>query len=141
MTQPSAPCTVTHLNHTCIAVSNLEEALQFYQDLFGVPRTEIEEVPDQGVRATLIPIGSTQLELIEPIDPQNAVARFIERRGEAVHHICFQVEELQNKLDALAARNVELIDAQPRQGLAGMIAFLHPRSTRGILIELVEKQD
>ena len=140
MTQASAPCTVTHLDHTCIAVPNLEEALQFYQDLFGVPRSEIEEVPDQGVRATLIRVGGTYLELIQSIDPQNAVARFIERRGEALHHICFQVEGLQGKLDALAAREVELIDTQPRQGLAGMIAFLHPRSTRGVLIELVEKE-
>ncbi len=140
MVSPSTPCTVRHLDHTAIAVSNLEEAMQLYHELFGVPRGEIEEVPDQGVRATLVQVGGTRLELIQPIDPQNAIARFIERRGEALHHVCFQVDGLQGKLDALVAHGVALVDTKPRKGLAGMIAFLHPRSTRGVLIELVEKE-
>ena len=80
-----------------------------------------------------------KLEFIEPTDPDGGIARFIEKRGEGMHHICFEVDDLQKTLDGLAARDVRLIDSAPRKGLAGMIAFLHPRATGGTLIELVDK--
>jgi methylmalonyl-CoA epimerase len=122
-----------------IVVKSIEETLGFYRDTFGVEETAIEEIPDQGVRATLIPIGGSQLELIQPVKPDTGVARFLESRGEALHHICLEVEDLQGKLNALDSKGYRLIDKAPREGLAGMIAFLHPKSTRGILIELVDK--
>ena len=132
-------CVARHLNHVCIAVRDIEDTLSFYRDVLGAGSAEIEDLPDQGVKAALVRVGGSQLEFIQPTDPDGGVARFIERRGEGVHHICFEVERLQEKLDLLAARGIELIDDAPREGLAGNIAFLHPRSTRGVLIELVDQ--
>ena len=132
-------CIARHLNHVCIAVRDVEDSMRFYQEVFGVGQGKIEVMPDQGVKAALVPLGGSQLEFIQPTDPTGSVARFIERRGEGVHHICFEVDNLQEKLDALDAKGMELIDRSPREGLAGMIAFIHPRSTRGVLIELVER--
>ncbi|MBI4233276.1 MAG: methylmalonyl-CoA epimerase [Chloroflexi bacterium] len=132
-------CTARHLDHIGIAVKDIEETLRFYQEVFGVGTTNIEDLPDQGVRACLIPVGRSHLELIQPTDPNGGVARFIERRGEGLHHICFEVDNIREKLGILKARGLELIDQEPRRGLAGTIAFLHPRATRGVLIELVQK--
>ena len=84
-------------------------------------------------------VGGSQLEFIQPTDPDGGVARFIERRGEGVHHVAFEVEDLQGQLDRLAAEGVQLIDTTPREGLSGSIAFIHPRATRGVLIELVDQ--
>jgi len=135
-----SPCTAKHLNHVCIAVKDIQESLKLYQALFDIGQAEIEDLPDQGVKASLIAVGGSQLEFIQPTDSSGGVARFIERHGEGLHHICFEVDNLQEKLVALAANGVELIDKAPRQGLSGMIAFLHPRSTGGTLIELVDSE-
>ncbi len=135
----TAPCTARHMNHVCIAVENIDDTLAFYRDVFGAGETEVVEIEDQAVRAALVRIGGSQLEFIQPTDPDGGVARFIERRGEGVHHIAFEVENLQERLDALADSGVDLIDTAPREGLSGMIAFVHPRSTRGVLIELVDQ--
>ncbi len=132
-------CTARHLNHVCIAVRDMEDTLKFYREVFGVRGVEVEDIPDQGVRAALVRVGGSQLEFIQPTDPGGGVARFIERRGEGLHHLCFEVEDLQRTLDALAARGIELVDRAPRQGLSGMVAFVHPRATRGVLIELVDQ--
>ncbi len=135
----NAPCTARHLNHVCIAVNDIENTLAFYRQVFGTGEAEIEEIEDQAVRAALVRVGGSQLEFIQPTDPQGGVARFIERRGEGVHHIAFEVQDLQASLDALAESGVRLIDTAPREGLSGMIGFIHPRSTRGVLIELVDQ--
>lgn len=132
-------CTVRHLNHVCLAVSDIEDALGFFRRTFGVGETEVVELDDQGVRAALVRVGGSQLEFIQPTDPNGGVARFIERRGEGVHHVAFEVEDLQRQLDRLAAEGVQLIDSAPREGLSGEIAFIHPRATRGVLIELVDQ--
>jgi methylmalonyl-CoA/ethylmalonyl-CoA epimerase len=134
-----APCIAHHIDHTAIAVSNIKDSLSMYVSLFGVVPGPIEDIPDQFVRATMIQIGATQIELIEPTDPVGAIARFIEQRGETFHHICFQVDDLKSSLETFADQGVRLIDTVPRQGLAGMIAFLHPSATRGVLIELVDR--
>jgi methylmalonyl-CoA epimerase len=127
------------VHHVAIAVSNLDEALKVYEQVLGAKPVRIEPVPDQGVRAALIPIGEEgEIELIEPTNPEGGVARFIEKRGEAIHHICFQVDDIEKELAALAAKGIELIDKTPRKGVPGRIAFLHPRSARGILMELVQ---
>ncbi len=131
-------CVARHVNHVALAVKDIDESLAFYGDVFGIGPAEVEDIEDQGVRATLIRVGGSQLELIQPVDPNGGVARFIERRGEGLHHICFEVEDLQAALDRLAERGIALIDGAPREGLSGMIAFLHPRSTGGVLIELVD---
>ena len=132
-------CTARHVNHVCIAVSDIDDTLRFYRRTFGVGAAEVVELEDQGVRAALVRVGGSQLEFIQPSDPIGGVARFIERRGEGVHHVAFEVEDLQGQLDRLAADGVQLIDSEPREGLSGSIAFIHPRATRGVLIELVEQ--
>ena len=138
-TNQDAPCTARHLNHVCIAVSDIEDTLAFYREVFGAGEVEVEEIEDQAVRAALLRVGGSQLEFIQPTDPNGGVARFIERRGEGVHHIAFEVEDLQERLYALSEHGVQLIDSAPREGLSGMIAFIHPRATRGVLIELVDQ--
>ena len=132
-------CTATDLNHTCMAVRNIEKTPAPYRRMSGLGETEIDEVADQGVRVAIVSVGGTQLEFIEPTDPGGAIARFIERRGEGLHHICFEVEDLQGTLDRLDSNDVDLIDKNPRKGLAGMVAFIHPRSTGGTLVELVDE--
>ena len=113
--------------------------MRFYQRVFGIGDAEIEEIPDQGVRAALIGVGGSQLEFIQPTAPDGGVARFIERHGEGMHHICLEVEDLEGTLRSLESNEIELIDSTPRKGLAGMIAFVHPRATRGVLVELVDR--
>ena len=135
----NAVCNARHINHVCLAVSNIEEALEFYRETFGITANEIVDIKDQGVRAALVEVGGSQIEFIESTDPQNGVARFLENRGEGVHHICFEVEDLQGTLDRLNENGVQLIDKSPREGLSGEIAFIHPKSSRGVLIELVDQ--
>ena len=134
-----SPCTALHINHVALAVSDIDETLAFYRDVFGTGEAEVEDIEDQAVRAALVRIGGSQLELIQPTDPEGGVAKFIERRGEGVHHIAFEVDDLQASLDALNEHGVRTIDNAPREGLSGMIGFIHPRSTRGVLIELVDQ--
>ncbi len=136
----SSPCVARHINHVAIAVKDIDASLALYGKIFGVSSEDIQDIEDQAVRATLVRIGGSQLELIQPTDPNGAIARFIERRGEGLHHVCFEVDDLQGTLDRLADGEVELVDREPRQGLSGSIAFLHPRSTGGVLIELVDRQ-
>ena len=134
-------CSARHINHVCIAVLNIEETLAFYENLFGVTKSgEIETIEDQGVKAALVRVGASQLEFIQPIDNENGVAKFIERRGEGVHHICFEVDNLESKLNDLDLAGVQLSDKEPRDGLSGTIGFIHPKSTRGVLIELVDQK-
>lgn len=134
-----SPCTARHLNHVCIAVNDIEATLEFYKSTFGTSDAEIEDIEDQAVRAALVRVGGSQLEFIQPTDPEGGVAKFIERKGEGVHHICFEVENLQGTLDKLGESDIRLIDKAPREGLSGMIGFIHPRSTGGVLIELVDQ--
>ena len=130
-------CVARHINHVAIAVRDIEVSLGFYRATFGVVTNEIVDIPDQGVRAALVRIGGSQLELIEPTDDSGGVARFIDRQGEGLHHICFEVEDLAARLGQLSDAGLELVDEAPREGLSGDIAFIHPRSTGGVLVELV----
>ena len=139
MTNETAPCTARHLNHVCIAVRDIDASLRFYAQVFGTRGAEPVDIADQGVRAALVRVGASQLEFIQPTDPKGGVARFLDRRGEGVHPICFEVEGLQDTLDRLQESGVQLIDTTPREGLSGSIAFIHPRSTNGVLVELVDQ--
>ena len=131
---------IKKVHHVAIAVKNLDEALQLYGDLFGAKPSKIETLPQQGVKAALLPMSEGgEIELLEPIDPESGVAKFIESRGEGIHHICLEVENVDQELCTLADKGVQLIDKKGRTGLAGKVGFLHPKSTKGVLIELVQK--
>lgn len=132
-------CTVDYIDHVGIAVRDLEAALELFSSVFGAPRPEIKELADQGVRGALVPVGQTRLELLEPTAADTPIGRFIERRGEGLHHLAFYVDNLPGKLQIVADRGLQLIDREPREGLSGDIAFIHPSSVFGILTELVER--
>ncbi len=134
-------CTVNYIDHVGIAVNDINAALKFFGDVFQTPPADVEELADQGVRATLIQVGETRLELLEPLSPESAVGRFIERRGEGLHHLALNVDDIEGKLAILAGRGIQLVDEKPREGLSGSIAFIHPRSVFGVLTELVESVD
>ena len=131
-------CTVNYIDHVGVAVKDIDAAMAFFKNVFDVPDAEITLMEDQGVRATLIEVGQTRLELLEPTSPETGVGKFIERRGEGLHHLAFNVTDIGGKLQALKTLGVDLIDESPRKGLSGTIAFVHPRSVFGILTELVE---
>ena len=131
-------CTVNYIDHVGVAVKDIEASLAFFKEVFDVPDAQIELLEDQGVRATLIEVGQTRLELLEPTSPESGVGRFIERRGEGLHHLAFNVTDISGKLQTLKTMGVDLIDQTPREGLSGTIAFIHPKSVFGILTELVE---
>lgn len=130
---------IKRVDHIAIAVNSADDALSVFDNLFGLKADHIEELPDQGVKAAIVRVGDTNIEFIEPTDPEGGVAKFIEKKGEGFHHICVEVDDIDEELRSLAARGVELIDKQARKGLAGRICFLHPRATKGVLIELVQK--
>lgn len=128
---------VRRIHHVGIAVRRLEEAYGFYRDTLGLPLLREAVVADQGVRAALLGAGESEVELLEPVDPAGGVARFLARRGEGLHHLCLEVAAVDTLVADLRHRGVELIDVVPRVGLAGRIAFLHPRACAGVLVELV----
>ena len=131
-------CTVNYIDHVGVAVKDIDSAMAFFKKVFDVPDAEIALMEDQGVRATLIEVGQTRLELLEPTGPETGVGKFIERRGEGLHHLAFNVTDIGGKLQTLKTLGLDLIDQSPREGLSGTIAFVHPRSVFGILTELVE---
>ena len=128
----------TKLDHVAIAVRGLEEAASVYGAL-GLNELETSTVAEQGVRVGFLSAGGSQIELLEPLGPESPVGKFLARRGEGLHHICFEVADIEAALAELQARGVELIDRTPRQGAEGQVAFIHPRATKGVLIELVQK--
>jgi len=129
----------SHIEHIGIAVSNLNEAISFYESLFDLKCYKIEEVADQKVRTAFFKIGETKIELLESTDPEGPVAKFIEKRGEGIHHIAFAVANIEAHLKNAESKGIRLVDTVPRKGAEGLsIAFLHPRSTFGVLTELCE---
>ena len=138
MNSKETACTVRHMDHVGIAVTNIEEALAVYRRLLDAPETPVIEAPELGIRAAIIAQGQTRVELLEPTDPDGPLARFIAQRGEGLHHIAFQVDDIDAKLAELKAAGVPLVDEQPRLGLTGMIAFLRPEAVHNVLVELVE---
>jgi len=132
----------THIEHIGIAVSNLEESIKFYEDVLGFKCYAIEEVKDQKVKTAFFMVGQTKIELLESTDSEGPIGKFIEKRGEGVHHIAYAVEGLENALEHMESKGVRLIDQQPRKGAEGLhIAFLHPKSTGGVLTELCEDKE
>jgi methylmalonyl-CoA epimerase len=129
------------IHHVGIVVRNLEEAFGFYRDTLGLPVHKTAVVEDQGVKAALLTIGDSEIELLEPINANGGVAKFLERRGEGLHHICFETDDVAAELAATKAKGIDVIDQVPRKGLAGMICFLHPRANHGVLIEYAQPLD
>ena len=130
---------VTHIEHIGIAVKSLDEAIPFWEKLLGTKCYSIEEVKEQKVRTAFFKIGQSKIELLESTDPEGPIGKFIEKKGEGVQHVAFAANGLQDNLDELASKDVQLIDKTPRKGAEGLdIAFLHPKSTRGVLVELCE---
>ena len=126
----------THIEHLGIAVKNLDESIKYYQEVLGLECYNIEEVKDQKVRTAFFKLGDTKLELLESTDPEGPIGKFVEKRGEGIHHIAFAVEDTQKALDDAAAKGVQLIDKNPRKGAENLnIGFLHPKSTHGVLTE------
>lgn len=128
------------LHHVAIVVKDIDAALGLWRDLLGMEVSEVRDVPNDRVRIAFLPAGETLLELVQPLDDTSGVARYLARRGEsALHHVCFAVDDLAGALGELAGAGVELLDRAPRHGAEGDVAFLHPRSGKGVLIELIER--
>jgi len=132
--------TPTHIEHIGIAVKNLNQAMRLYEQLLGTPCYAVEEVPDQKVRTAFFKVGQTKIELLESTAPDGPIGKFIEKKGEGVHHIAFAVSDIAASLRDLQVAGVQLIDTVPRRGAEGLqIAFVHPKSTHGVLTELCTK--
>jgi len=126
---------LTRVHHVGLVVRRLEDGLALWQDLLGLRVSKQATVVDQGVKAALLPIGRSEIELLEPVNPDGGVAKFLEKRGEGLHHVCFETPDVTRELAGARAQGFPLIDEAPRHGLAGMICFLHPKGTRGVLVE------
>jgi methylmalonyl-CoA/ethylmalonyl-CoA epimerase len=127
------------VDHIGILVSNLDEAIKLYKDCFGAELDKIETISKQGVKAAVLSLAQgAKLELLEPL-PDSNMAKVLEKRGEGLHHITFEVDDVNQELSRLSERGVELIDKKSRPGLEGMVAFIHPKSVRGVLVELCQK--
>ncbi len=130
------------IDHVAIIVRNIEQALAFYRDTLGITPREIKEVPTEQVRIAFLPMGGpggSEIELIEPTNPDSSLARFLEKRGEGLHHICLEVEDIDAALADMQAKGAPVLDKQPRRAAEGRAIFLHPLGTNGVLLELVER--
>jgi len=126
------------LDHIGIVVRDIEAALQVYQQAMGLPLRETAHLADQQVRVAFLPLGESNIELVQPTTDDSGVARYLANRGEGIHHICIEVEDIEATLARLEAHDVPLIDREPRRGVHGRVAFVHPKGARGVLVELVE---
>lgn len=129
------------IDHIGIVVADIEKALEAYQVALGLPLKEIVDVPDQQVRVAFLPVGDSDIELLQATTDDSGVARFLEKRGEGIHHLCLEVMDIEATLEQLRAHGVPLIDQQPRPGAHGRVAFVHPKGMHGVLLELVEHTD
>jgi methylmalonyl-CoA/ethylmalonyl-CoA epimerase len=129
------------IQHLGVAVESIEDALAFWRDALGLELKGVEVVEDQGVRVAMLPIGESRIELLEATASETPVGKFLAKRGPGIHHLCVEVDDINAKLGELKARGARLIDEQPRIGAGGaLVAFIHPSSTGGVLIELTQKR-
>jgi methylmalonyl-CoA/ethylmalonyl-CoA epimerase len=132
---------IRKVHHVGVVVRDMEGAMRFWRDTLGLRVHKTQTIPEQGVNAALLTLGDSEIELLEPTVTDNGIARYLQARGEGLHHVCFQVDEVWLELADLKAKGVELIDTEPRIGIAGRICFLHPRAMQGTLVELCEPID
>ena len=126
------------VHHVAVVVRDLEQSLSFYRDRLGLPVELVLPIPSDGVTIAFLQVGESKIELVMPTDASTGVARYLESRGEGFHHVCLEVADIGAELDRLAREGVELIDSKPRRGAEGPVAFIHPRSANGVLVELIE---
>ncbi len=132
---------IKKVHHVGVVVRDMEQAMRFYRDTLGLRVHKRQIIEDQGVKAALLSLGDSEIELLEPIVTDNGIARYLESRGEGLHHVCFEVDDVERDLLALKDQRVEMIDQQTRIGIAGRICFLHPKQMHGALIELCQPLD
>lgn len=133
---------ISHIEHIGIAVKSIDEAIKYYEQVLGLKCYNIEEVKDQKVKTAFFKVGQTKIELLESTDPEGPIGKFIEKKGEGIHHIAFAVNGIEDQLKNSEAKGVQLIDKAPRKGAEGLnIAFLHPKSTFGVLTEFCEDKN
>jgi methylmalonyl-CoA/ethylmalonyl-CoA epimerase len=133
---------LNYIEHIGIAVKSLADSIKYYEEVLGLKCYSIEEVPDQKVKTAFFRVGETKIELLESTSPEGPIGKFIEKKGEGIHHVAFAVEGLEQQLEEAATKGVQLIDTTPRKGAEGLqIAFMHPRSTFGVLTELCENKN
>ena len=126
------------IHHVAIVVRSIEASLGLYRDMFGLPLETIMDIPTDRVRIAFLGVGESKVELVEPTDETTGVARFLASKGEGFHHVCLEVDDLAADLTRLGIEGLELIDSAPRKGAEGPVAFIHPRSCNGVLVELIE---
>lgn len=137
MTTNEETMELTYIEHIGIAVKNLDESIKFYENVFGLKCYAVEEVKDQKVKTAFFQIGETKIELLESTGNDGPISKFIEKKGEGIHHIAFKTKDINSSLKELEEKNIRLIDVHPRKGAEGLnIAFLHPKAANGVLIEL-----
>lgn len=130
---------IKNIEHIGIAVKSLDESIKYYENILGLKCYAVEEIKDQKVKTAFFIVGQTKIELLESTEPNGPIGKFIEKRGEGVHHIAFAVNDLKSVLTELDSKGIQLIDKEPRKGAEELnIAFIHPKSTNGILTELCE---
>lgn len=132
---------IRKIHHVGVVVRDIEQAMRFYRDTLGLPVRKMEAIPEQGVQAALLTLGDSEIELLEPIQADTGIARYLERKGEGLHHLCFEVDDVERELETLKQRGTEMIDQQTRVGIAGRICFLHPNAMDGTLVELCQPLD
>jgi len=133
---------ISKINHIGIAVNNIDEALQLYASTLGLNVSAFEVVEEQKTKTAIIPVGDTKIELLEATDSESPIAKYIERSGEGLHHLAFEVDDIEATLVELKDKEIRLIDEQPRRGVEDTsIAFLHPKSTGRVLMEIVQKKE
>ncbi|HZO70617.1 MAG TPA: methylmalonyl-CoA epimerase [Ktedonobacteraceae bacterium] len=132
------------IDHVAIIVRNIEQALAFYRDTLGITPGEIRDVPSEQVRIAFLPLGGpggSEIELIEPTTPDSSLVKFLEKRGEGLHHICLEVDDIDAALQEMQEKGAPVLDKEPRIAAEGRAIFLHPKGTNGVLLELIEKPD
>lgn len=132
---------VLKVDHIGVAVKSLDETLKFYQEMLGLELQGTEVVEEQKVKVAFLPVGDTEVELLESTDPEGPIAKFIEKKGEGIQHVAFRVENIEEAIAELMGKGVKMIDEKPRYGAGGAkIAFCHPKSTNGVLVEISERK-
>ena len=132
---------IKRLDHVGIVVNNLDDSLRTYCDGMGMRLLQRMLIPGQLVEAAFLDTGNSTIELIAPTDGESGTARFLQKRGEGTHHVCYEVDDIEAVLADLRAQGVQLIDEAPRQGVHGLVAFVHPKATHGMMIELLQKPE
>jgi len=131
--------TIKKIDHIAIVVENLDTALAVYRDALGMTVTDVREMPEQDVKMAFLPTGDSEIELLEPLSADSGIGKYLAKRGEGLHHVCLEVDDIDATLADLKAKGSQLIDETPKRGAYGRIAFIHPKGAHGVLVELVQR--